>query len=99
MTYREEGFFAGFRFALEAFLEAGFAVSSSLSASSNLRGFRETGFSFGIPGLYMDHSNACKRVLERYKMHRAYLSVKGAVVLDTLCFSPGSTNDVGRTVD
>ncbi len=35
MTYREEGFFAGFRFAVEAFLDEGFTVSSILSASSN----------------------------------------------------------------
>ncbi len=35
MTYREEGFFAGFRFAVATFLEAGFTVSSILRASSN----------------------------------------------------------------
>lgn len=35
MTYREEGFFEGFRFEVETFLEEGFTVSSILSASSN----------------------------------------------------------------
>ena len=68
MTYREEGFFEAFPFAVETFFEEGFAVSNSLRASSNWRGLRETGFSFGIPRLYMDHSSACKRVLERYSI-------------------------------
>lgn len=56
MTYREAGFFAGFRFTVETFLEGGFTVSSILMASSNCSGSRETGFSFGIPELYMDRS-------------------------------------------